>query len=310
MRLAPATALAAACCSFLTGCGYVGDPMYPSLNIPVRIMDLRVVQRANTLVIDFTIPSLTTDGVVVKSVQGVELRAGDKEVPVQKNQPGPVHVQTSIAGLLGQDALVHVRLINAKGHASEWSNPVTVAVVAPPAAPADLKAINDPAGVKLIWNAPGESHFRIFRRAPDDKTALQIAESDAPEYLDKSTVYGKTYIYSVQALNGNAESEKSSTDAITPKDEFAPAVPTGLTASPGINTVELAWDRNTETDFKGYRLYRSTDNGAFERIADSLEGPSFSDKSIQAGKHYRYTVSAVDQTGNESSRSAPVEITP
>jgi fibronectin type 3 domain-containing protein len=284
--------------------------MYPSLNLPVRIMDLRVVQRANTLVIDFTIPSITTDGVVVKSVSGVELRVGDKEVPVARNLPGPVHVQTTVDGLVGQDVLVHVRLINAKGHASEWSNPVTVAVAAPLAPPAQLLAANDPVGVKLTWYAPRATHFRIFRRAPDDKTSVQIGESDSPEYIDKTTALGKTYVYSVQALNGTAESDKANAEPVTTKDVFPPAVPHGLRAAPGLNTVELAWERNTEPDFRGYRVYRSVDHGPFERIADAIEGPSFSDKNIQAGKHYRYTVSAVDQVGNESSQSAPIEITP
>jgi len=300
-----------ACCIFVSSCGYVGDPKYPSLNLPVRISDLRAVQHANTLVIDFTIPAITTDGVAVKSVRSVDLQAGDKEIPVYRNTPGPVHVQTPIEGLIGQDVVVHVRLINKKGHASDWSNAVTLNVVPPLPPPADLKALNDPAGVKVTWSQPGATHFRIFRRAPDDKTSLQIGESDATEYIDKTTVYGKTYLYSVQGINGGAESAiATAAEPMTTKDTFPPGVPTGLTASPGLNSVELAWDRNTESDFKGYEVYRSADNGPFEKIAEDLEGPSFSDKNLQAGKHYRYTVSAADQAGNESKQSAPVEITP
>ncbi len=303
--------VAAACCVFLSSCGYVGDPKFPSLNLPVKISDLRAVQHANTLVIDFTIPNTTTDGVAVKSVRSVDLQAGEKEIPVYRNTPGPVHVQTPIEGLIGQDVTVHVRLINRKGHASDWSNAVTLNVAPPLPAPIDLKAANDPAGVKVTWSQPGATHFRIFRRAPDGKIALQIGESDSPEYIDKTTVYGKTYLYSVQGINGSAESAiTSAAEPVTTKDVFPPAVPIGLTASPGLNSVELAWDRNTESDFKGYKIYRSVDNSPFEKIAEDLEGPSFSDKNIQAGKHYRYTVSAVDQAGNESNQSAPVEITP
>ncbi len=303
--------VAAVYCMLISGCGYVGDPKFPSLNLPVRITDLRAVQHASTLVIDFTIPNITTDGVAVKSVRSVDLQAGDKQIPVYRNTPGPVNVQTSIEGLIGQDVVVHVRLVNAKGHASDWSNAVTLNVVPPLPPPSDLKAVNDPAGVKVTWSEPGATHFRIFRRAPDQKTALQIGESDTPEYIDKTTAYGKTYLYSVQGTNGSAESAiATASEAMTTKDIFPPAVPTGLTASPGINSVELAWDRNTESDFKGYKVYRSVDNGPFEKIAEGLEGPSFSDKNIQPGKHCRYTVSAVDQAGNESKQSAPIEITP
>lgn len=301
---------AAAGCLLLYGCANIGEPMFPSLNIPVPITDLRVSQHSSSLAIDFTIPSITTDGVAVKSVRSVDLQVDGKEAPVYRTIPGPVHTQVPIDGLVGRNALVHVRLINAKGHASDWSNPVTVTVVPPLPAPSQVKAANDPAGVKVTWVAPGETHFRIFRRAPEDKTAAQIGESATTEYVDKTSVYGKTYVYSVQAVSGTAESDIAIAGPFTAKDEFPPAVPTGLTASPGINTVELAWDRNTEPDFKGYRVYRSAGDGPFARVADMLEGPSFSDKNIQAGQRYRYTVSAVDQVGNESKQSAPVTITP
>ena len=299
-----AAVLVAACCIFLCGCASVGEPMYPSLNIPLRVTDLRVSEHANMLVIDFTIPDLTTDKVTIKRVQSVELTAGEKKIPVSKDVPGPVHVLTPVDGLTGNPVTVRVRLVGTKGHASEWSDPVAFTFVPPLATPRQLKAEGVPEGVKLTWSAPGESHFRIYRGKD------QIGESDTPEYLDKTTEYDKTYDYSVQGVNGTtADSDMSERVLITTKDIFPPAVPTGLTASPGVNSVELAWDRNTETDFKGYRVYRSADNGPFEVIADMIEGPSFSDKNVQPGKHYRYTVSAVDQAGNPSAQSAPVEIT-
>ena len=42
-------------------------------------------------------------------------------------------------------------------------------------------------------------------------------------------------------------------------DTFPPAVPVGLMAVAGVNSIELAWQRNTEDDFAGYQVYRSTD---------------------------------------------------
>ena len=296
-----ATAIAA--CLLLEACGTVGDPLYPSLNIPVRVTDLRAVEHADKLLIDFSIPHLTTDGVTIKTVRDVELMADDKRVPVNKNVPGPVHVQAPVDGLAGKEITIHVRLVGTKGHASDWSNSVTLRVVPPLAAPSDLKAEGLPEGVKLTWSGTGEKHFVIYR----DRN--KIGESDTPEYVDKATEYGKTYQYSVQAVNGAADSDPSQQASITTRDIFPPAVPSGLTATRGINTVEVAWNRNTEPDFKGYRVYRATGDGPFARIADMLEGPSFSDPNVSAGNRYRYTVSAVDQSGNESAQCPPVEIT-
>ena len=299
-----AAVLLGAVCVLTWGCASVGEPMYPSLNIPARVTDLRVAEHADKLVVDFTIPSVTTDAVTLKRVRDVELMAGEKRVPVDKDLPGAVHVEAPVDGFTGKDVLIHVRLVGTKGHASEWSNPVTATIVPPLAPPTQLKAEGVPEGVKLTWLASaGENHFRIYREKG------KIGESDTPEYVDKTTEYGKTYDYAVQGVNGIADSDLSAHVSILTEDKFPPAVPTGLTASPGINSVELAWDRNTEPDFKGYRVYRAIDNGPFERIADGLEGPSYSDKSVEAGKHYRYTVSAVDQVGNESKQCSPVEIT-
>jgi len=285
--------------------------MYPSLMIPVQIKDLTALQHGNAISIDFTIPAVTTDAVPIKTVRSVELQVGDKLVPVYRDVPGPVHAQIPVDGLAGKDVVVHVRIIGLRGHPSDWSNAVNLHVLAPLAPPADVKAENVAEGVKVTWSAPGEPNFRIFRQGDKELKPSQVGESDKPEFLDTKTEYNKTYRYSVQAVNGTAESDLSaSSPALLTKDVFPPAVPTGITVTPGVNTVELAWTRNTEPDFKCYRVYRSVDNGPFERIADNIEGPSYSDTAISPGKHYRYTVSAVDQAGNESKQSAPVEITP
>jgi predicted phage tail protein len=293
----------------LTSCGNVGEPMYPSLNIPARITDLRVIERGSALVANFTIPSLTTDGVAVKNLRSAELAVGEKQVPVDNTEPGPVVTQFPVDGLAGKELPVRVRLINARGRASEWSNVVTLTVVAPLTAPSELKPDLVQEGVKLTWSAPGETHFRIFRRAEKEVVATQVAESDGLEYVDTKTEHNKNYEYTVQGVSGTAESEISPAASILTKDIFPPAVPAGLTASPGIDTVELAWDRNTETDFRGYRVYRSVDGGPLDLIADMIAAPSFSDKNIQPGKRYRYAVSAVNQVGTESKQSTPVEIT-
>ena len=57
------------------------------------------------------------------------------------------------------------------------------------------------------------------------------------------------------------------------------------------NSIELNWERNTEGDLNGYRVYRAEGNGAMEKIADVSVVPSYSDRKVEAGKTYRYSVS-------------------
>jgi fibronectin type 3 domain-containing protein len=45
-----------------------------------------------------------------------------------------------------------------------------------------------------------------------------------------------------------------------------------------------------------------------EKIAEVSVVPSYSDRKVEAGKAYHYSISAVDQAGNESPRSAAVDV--
>ena len=136
-----------------------------------------------------------------------------------------------------------------------------------------------------------------------------LGGSESPEYADTTAEFGKSYEYLVQALgeDDTQQSEVSAPVRITPADTFAPAAPAGLTALVGTGSIELAWERNTEPDFRAYRVYRSVDGGEFARVGEDVETPAYSDRSVEPGKRYRYAVSSVDQAGNESSRSAIVE---
>jgi fibronectin type 3 domain-containing protein len=135
---------------------------------------------------------------------------------------------------------------------------------------------------------------------------VEVGKSDTTQYIDQTIVWGTEYQYWVQALRDHAESEVVSCPALTPIDKFPPAVPAGLSAVTGINSIELAWERNTETDLKTYIIYRATGTGPFQKLAET-DVPVYSDKAIEAGKRYRYAISAIDIRANESAKSAPVE---
>lgn len=101
--------------------------------------------------------------------------------------------------------------------------------------------------------------------------------------------------------------------ASTSGDTTPPAVPTGLTATtPAYLTVALSWSAVTATDLAGYRVYRST--GASVTTADELigspTGASFTDTNVVAGTTYRYGVTSVDTTGNQSAISTSVTKAP
>jgi hypothetical protein len=306
------------------GCGYVGDPLPPALNIPQRITDLSAVQIGDALEIEFTLPSLTTEGIALKTLGGVDLRAGAfasgtpfdlekwaesaKVIETSSEQPGRVKKTLKAKDWANREIVIAVRALNAGGRTSGWSNLVTMTVVEPLAKPV-LLAESDAEGAKLTWNVKTPL-ARVFRKTPADKEPVQLAEvQNATEFVDRNAEYGKPYEYSVTAWNGTARSEPSDAKTLTPEDKFAPPAPLGLQAIAGVSTIELAWDRVADiADLRGYRVYRSVEGGPFERLTERAEVPSFSDKTPPAGKKCSYAVSAFDTAGNESAKSASVEI--
>ncbi len=156
---------------------------------------------------------------------------------------------------------------------------------------------------------------------PALKTPLaKIGESVSPAFTDSHVEFGTAYIYSVRSVldySGVAvESSDSNFVAITPRDIFPPAPPTGLIGVfvPVVaNTpahVDLSWAVSPEPDLAGYRVYRSEKDGVLGTPLDRelLPAPAFRDMNVVPGHTYTYAVTAVDRSGNESEPSAAVSV--
>jgi len=319
---------AAAVLALLTsGCGYVGDPLPPALNIPQRITDLKAVEVGDRIEIEFTLPSLTTEGIVLRTLGGVDLRAGRapepgatfdpnawadsaKVIETSSEQAGPVKKTLPAKEWAGREIIIAVRALNAKGRTSGWSNFVALSVRDPLVKPVVTLA-SDKEGARLSWTGSAPK-FQVFRKPAGselDPALLAEVEGGATSYVDKTAEFGARYAYAVLAWDGNVRSDRSDLVEFSPVDTFPPAPPTGIQAIPGVSTVELAWERATDADLRGYRVYRSVEGGVFERLTELVDVPSFSDKSPASGKKCQYAVSSLDIRGNESDRSAPIEIT-
>lgn len=312
---------AAAAVLALAGCGYVGPPQPPALNIPTSVTDLSAGEYGGNILVHFTLPALTTEGLTLKKVRSVDLVIGPGPSPFSADtwfasarrfeipgppMPGPVTHTAPAAEWIGKTVVIGVRSTGPTGKVSGWSNFRVLAVGAPLVRPSVVKADNVVRGVGITWQGSGP-RYRVLR-AIDKGPLMILGETMQPNYLDETTTYGTQYTYQVLALGDeNQQSEISEPAVVTPVDVFAPAVPSGLTASTTVNSIDLAWARNTESDLGGYNVYRSTDGGPFEKIGNLIQTPVFTDTHVESGKHYRYAVSAVDTTGNESARSEPVE---
>jgi fibronectin type 3 domain-containing protein len=108
---------------------------------------------------------------------------------------------------------------------------------------------------------------------------------------------------------GAAEGADSAVVEITPEDAFAPSPPTEMRAVASETAVEISWNPSPEADLAGYVVYRRAGAGEWARLTtELLATPTFSDRSVVRGQQYEYAVSAADTRGNESARSAAIQV--
>ncbi len=320
----PYAAIAAAAI-LATGCGYIGQPLPPLANIPAAVQSLQAVERGPRIEARFSLPDRTTEGMPIREPLKLDLRIGAAPSPFNVDQwagsAEPVTggaIDNGAATFLipaqpwiGKEVAIGMRATGANGKTSGWSNIVIFPVVAQLEPPSGVKATATPQGVRLTWTGSA-AQFRVFRRVGESAGFTEAATATQTEWTDAAAEFGKRYVYRVESMadlggGRRAESEFSQEAAITPLDEFPPAVPAGVKASPAPASIELTWEPNTEEYLGGYRVYRSVGNGEMQKVAEASAIPSYSDHAVEAGKTYRYAVSAVGKTGYESPRSEPVE---
>ena len=239
-----------------------------------------------------------------------------------------------------------VRTRLSKKRASADSNVVTARLFPVPEPIPSVKSEVTQTAVNLSWPVPTQTSggdplattpgYRVYRGeiephtpAPASKDLSTIhwisrlallGPSTTGSYSDTQFEFGKTYVYVVRSVissDGNEiESDNSEPVTVAPLDTFPPAAPQDVVAAvlPGEASstfvVDLSWSINLETDFAGYRVYRSEQEGARGQLVtpDLLPTPAFRDSSIAPGHRYWYTVTALDRTGNESAPSGSVAV--
>jgi hypothetical protein len=95
-------------------------------------------------------------------------------------------------------------------------------------------------------------------------------------------------------------------------DTAPPAAPTGATGAPVAETqVRVRWNASPEPDLAGYSVYRAlASGGPWTRLTTSLvTATTWDDAGVpDTSSTVWYQVSATDQAGNESARSATITV--
>jgi hypothetical protein len=147
-----------------------------------------------------------------------------------------------------------------------------------------------------------------------------------PAALDATARTGRSYRYTARriahiALAGHSLEVASAPSApvmVDYRDIFPPPAPTGLVSAvdtPG-HAIDLTWAPAQDPHLRGYVVYRRSVDANSSATPEQLTPAgkpvpvtAWSDTTAVPGRHYAYSVSAVDPAGNESPRSAEVEDT-
>ncbi|HYK01085.1 MAG TPA: hypothetical protein VE974_04970 [Thermoanaerobaculia bacterium] len=212
------------------------------------------------------------------------------------------------------------------GH-SDVSNLAIIVPLPVATPPAGLVAKAQQKGVELTWETPKTSvrgeeapvieGYHIYRGAQGavfDEFAPPI--NNAPvkgnSYTDTPSYGDHAYRVSAVALSGTPtiQSAPSTPVWVTFKDLMPPPAPASLETLIEPDAVRLVWNAVEAGDLAGYRLYRTEGVGHETQIREAGTIPLggvmtetyFRDARTDPGIAYRYAVTAVDKSGNESTR--------
>ncbi|SRR5579871_363245 len=310
-------------CLMLTGCGAVGDPLPPLLDIPQPPTAFTAAQRGDKVKLSWPPALLTTENVkprpdrlgpteiyrfVIGDLDAKAPIRDSKEfhesVTYQKAKPiadvpaGQTEFDDPIDPAWMNHIVVYaVKMTNHRGQSADFSNVVPVAMlkVGPP--PTFETKVTEHA-VELRWNGAAGESFRVYR------DGAPLGDVSGSSYDDRDFEFDHQYTYMIRALAHHGKFTSESADSelkrVKPLDTFPPAAPQAVRAVAIEGSAEISWTPNDEPDLAGYNVYR-----AGVKLNDKLlTNTVFRDTA--PGPSPRYTVKAVDTHNNESKPSEEV----
>jgi fibronectin type 3 domain-containing protein len=175
--------------------------------------------------------------------------------------------------------------------------------VAPPAAPPDLTAGHGDTSVTLGWSPATDDVFVAGYRVARDGTNL--GKVSGTTFTDSGLAQGRTYTYSVRALDESGNVSDPAQVSVYLPDTHAPSAPGSLSATEtGNGGVALSW--TAASDNVGVAGYDVSRDGT---LLGTTDGTTFVDDAPPEGSA-TYSVSAYDAAGNTGPAASTSTVLP
>ncbi len=227
----------------------------------------------------------------------------------------------------GHTYYYYVIAVSESGVESEDGNPAIqyIETRTPPPSPADLQAHFNEAEsiIELSWDEGGQNEqfntFVILRRQQTDAgwrafsqvNSGRVTESELtdPGIAGEGFTEGQFYEYGVAAASQSGLRSDTVFTVVQVPNLTPPEPPVGIDTNidSGVR-INVVWGASPSTDVTSYKVYK-TDT---ERDTTVFEMPRnrrlFTDSEVIPGQEYKYFVTAVDSSGNESLPSRKADI--
>lgn len=227
--------------------------------------------------------------------------------------------QLPLASPLPQPAVATIYAVRAvkAGETSSYSNRVTLVAREPMAPPKGLQVEPSAEGIRLSWESDAAAvGFEVFRRDAQSKAygpPLARVPGGERSYVDGTAAFGNRYIYTVRAI-ANADplvlSDPAGEREVGYEDRYPPALPANFIGLGERGAVRLRWDALPGTpDLKGYLIFRRDPGHDFVKLTpEPIAATDYTDRGLASGLTFEYQIVSVDQSGNESPRSAAISV--
>ena len=180
----------------------------------------------------------------------------------------------------------------------------------------NITPVKSEGSLLLSWhpsNAPDLSYYNIYRSnaqmlsldglAPLTKTS-ELSFKDTN--LDSESVW----YYAVSAVDLYGNENKLVISKQGKVADIIPPVPVQdvlVSSVPGENALIVSWQSSDAEDFSHYNIYRSSSPKELIKTIYEKDTASFEDINLIDGKTYKYSISVVDQNGNENVNIPEIE---
>jgi len=330
-----------------TACGKRGVPLPPSLVVPEKIDDLRLVVKPGEQFLVWGMPRSNADN--SRPVDLVSFKVRLKKVARKLDSCRYcdegffdyitiILDKTKFGHQLGSSYYLplpdiekgyiyvfSVTSLNSRGWSSETSNKLAVESLPEISPPVSVDLTPSASIVELSWPKPalppdftGNLTYRVYRRHsgsqnPDWRliTPEPIIEN---QFIDVGLKDWQTYEYVVTAVvsidKTSFESNYSSVAKIVPGDYNPPAKLENFSAFYYEAGIQLIWGASGASDLAGYNVYRRDNITGFDKIIAVLPPTTseYFDTDIIFGRTYYYRVTAFDLSDRKNESEFSTEI--